>query len=117
MSNGAGVVGKLVKKVLVTVALTALGLTVLAAFTIGPLFTAAFIGKLFVAAGVALISDVFAPKAPEIRQDGLKIEVSSPIDPLTIIYGRASISGTSLAVFTTGRTNKFLHILSSWPPP
>jgi len=59
-------VAKLIKAVIVITAV------VLIAITAGPEFALTFIGKLFVAAGVAIVSDALAPSAntAAIRQGG-----------------------------------------------
>lgn len=68
----------------------------------------AFLGKIFVAAGVSTIADAFAPKELDIRQGGLKIELSSSVAPRTLVYGRVRLAGARIAAFSHGADNKFL---------
>ena len=98
---------KLIKAVIVITAV------VLIAITAGPEFALTFIGKLFVAAGVAIVSDALAPSAntAAIRQGGLKQELKSSVASRTIVYGSARLGGTIIAAFTSGTDNKYLHLI------
>ena len=98
--------GKIVKAAIV---ITAVALLIIAG---QPQFALTFIGKMFVAVGVSIVVDAFAPKPDfaAIRQRGLKVEFQSPVAPRTIAYGTTRLAGTRIAAFTSGTDNKFLHI-------
>lgn len=78
---------------------------------------ASLIGGLVTIASTFALAPLLGNGASEVGRDqarGVTQNISNPIAPLPVIYGRTRLAGTRVYVETTGATNEFMHLVISW---
>ncbi len=90
--------------------------TVVAGVTITA-FGASLIGGLITIAASFALAPILGNGVSEIGRDqarGITSNVSNPIAPLAVVYGRYRLAGQRVYVETTGDKNEFLHMVIAW---
>ena len=60
---------------------------------------------------LSLISQALAPAPPKPKEGGFTQMVRSSVEPQRIVYGTRVVSGPLVFVTTTGKLNKFMHLV------
>lgn len=78
---------------------------------------ASLIGGLITIASTFALAPILGGGASEVGRDqarGVTQNISNPIGPLPVIYGRYRLAGSRVYVHTTGATNEFMHLVIAW---
>ena len=66
------------------------------------------------AVGMLFRKDPDVPSFDDLRQRGLRTNVSNPVEPIQLVYGETRVGGARVMLEFTGAENRYLHTAICW---